>query len=222
MARNKHPEETKNLIIDTAARLFMDQGYDHTSIQDIINHLGGLSKGAIYHHFKSKEEIMWEVAEKIYAGSRDEIMKVCARTDLNGKEKLKEIFRSSASHPAQKDMFSAAPDMLYNSQLLVLFLRGSVQKEAPEMIYGVLEEGIADGSIKAEYPKELSEVIMLLVNFWLNPMIYHCETEEMIKKIRFCQHLLQLMGLDIVDDSLISKLVEYVALYNQNRQEQNS
>ena len=56
MARNKHPEETRNLIIDTAARLFIEQGYEHTSIQDIINHLGGLSKGAIYHHFKSKEE----------------------------------------------------------------------------------------------------------------------------------------------------------------------
>ena len=50
MARNKHPEETVNLILETAARLFMEKGYEHTSIQDIINNLGGLSKGAIYHH----------------------------------------------------------------------------------------------------------------------------------------------------------------------------
>ena len=54
MARNKYPEETRNLIIDTAARLYSEKGYDHTSIQDIIDHLGGLSKGAIYHHFKVK------------------------------------------------------------------------------------------------------------------------------------------------------------------------
>ena len=54
MARNKYPEETRNLIIDTAARLFVEKGYEHTSIQDIINNLGGLSKGAIYHHFKSR------------------------------------------------------------------------------------------------------------------------------------------------------------------------
>lgn len=51
MARNKHPEETVNFILDTAFRLFMEKGYEHTSIQDIIDHLGGLSKGAIYHHF---------------------------------------------------------------------------------------------------------------------------------------------------------------------------
>ena len=58
MARNKHPEETVNLILDVAFRLFMEKGYEHTSIQDIINQLGGLSKGAIYHHFKSKEDIL--------------------------------------------------------------------------------------------------------------------------------------------------------------------
>ena len=54
MARNKHPEETVNLILETATRLFMKKGYEHTSIQDIIDNLGGLSKGAIYHHFKSR------------------------------------------------------------------------------------------------------------------------------------------------------------------------
>ena len=57
MARNKHPEETVNRIVDVASRLFLEKGYNQTSIQDIVDHLGSLSKGAIYHHFKSKEEI---------------------------------------------------------------------------------------------------------------------------------------------------------------------
>ena len=55
MARNKHPEETVNLILDVAFRLFMEKGYEHTSIQDIIDNLGGLSKGAIYHHLNQKK-----------------------------------------------------------------------------------------------------------------------------------------------------------------------
>ena len=53
MARNKHPEETVNLILDVALALFFEKGYDNTSIQDIIDGLGGLTKGAVYHHFKS-------------------------------------------------------------------------------------------------------------------------------------------------------------------------
>ena len=69
MARKKHPEETVQLILDVAFRLFMEKGYEHTSIQDIIDHLGGLSKGAIYHHFKSKEDILFAVTDRMVSES---------------------------------------------------------------------------------------------------------------------------------------------------------
>ena len=54
MARNKYPEETKKLIIEKATELFLLNGYENTTVQDIIDHLGGLTKGAVYHHFSSK------------------------------------------------------------------------------------------------------------------------------------------------------------------------
>ena len=50
MARNKYPEETVKLILDAATHLFVEKGYDATSLQDIINETN-LSKGAIYHQF---------------------------------------------------------------------------------------------------------------------------------------------------------------------------
>ena len=56
MARNAHPEVTRTRILDAAQRLFMAKGYEHTSIQNIVDELGDLSKGAIYHHFGSKQE----------------------------------------------------------------------------------------------------------------------------------------------------------------------
>lgn len=52
MARNKYPEETVQKILDVSRTLFREKGYDHTTIQDIVNALG-MSKGAVYHHFKS-------------------------------------------------------------------------------------------------------------------------------------------------------------------------
>ena len=45
MARNKYPEETVKLILDVATHLFVEKGYDATSLQDIINETK-LSKGA--------------------------------------------------------------------------------------------------------------------------------------------------------------------------------
>ena len=58
MARNKYPELTVEKILDVAQKLFLEQGYEQTTIQDIVNNLGGMTKGAVYHHFKSKEEII--------------------------------------------------------------------------------------------------------------------------------------------------------------------
>ena len=58
MARNKYPEVTVEKILEVAERLFWEKGHDDTTIQNIIDGLGGLTKGAVYHHFKSKEEIL--------------------------------------------------------------------------------------------------------------------------------------------------------------------
>lgn len=54
MARNKYPEITVEKILEAAKKLFLEKGYENTTIQDIVNELGGLTKGAIYHHFRTK------------------------------------------------------------------------------------------------------------------------------------------------------------------------
>src|SRR5881398_1767050 len=47
-------------ILHTAARLFREQGYDATSMNDISAALK-LSKGGLYHHFRSKDEILFHI-----------------------------------------------------------------------------------------------------------------------------------------------------------------
>ena len=69
VARNKYPEVTVEKILDVAQRLFLEKGYDNTTIQDIVDHLDGLSKGAVYHHFKSKEEIMDAVGDRMFSAN---------------------------------------------------------------------------------------------------------------------------------------------------------
>ena len=101
MARNKHPEETVGRILDVASRLFLEKGYEHTSIQDIINNLGGLSKGAIYHHFKSKEEILIAVTDRMTSESNHMLAQIRDASGLNGREKLRWIFKASINRPVQ-------------------------------------------------------------------------------------------------------------------------
>jgi AcrR family transcriptional regulator len=70
-------QATRGRLVATAARLFAEKGYEATSIEDLLRELG-MSRGALYHHFASKEavfeavlhQIEAEVAEATVAASR--------------------------------------------------------------------------------------------------------------------------------------------------------
>jgi len=217
MARNRHPEETVNLILDVAFRLFMEKGYEHTSIQDIINNLGGLSKGAIYHHFKSKEDILVAVTEKMTAESNRMLAVIRDRSDLSGKEKLKTIFWESISRPVQNDIFTVAPDFHNNPKLLFSLLHDTIDNSAPNYILPIIRQGISDGSIKTDYPKQLAELILLTANVWMNPMIFDSSEEESYCKFMIFRQMLQSFGLDIVDEEMLERLQELTSIYQEKK-----
>jgi AcrR family transcriptional regulator len=59
----KEPEERRKELIDTAERLFIAQGYDQTSVSDIVKEVN-VSQGAFYYYFDSKEDVLVAVMEK--------------------------------------------------------------------------------------------------------------------------------------------------------------
>ncbi len=217
MSRNKHPEETVNLILDVAFRLFMEKGYEHTSIQDIINNLKGLSKGAIYHHFKSKEDILIAVTERMTEESNQMLTAIRDRTDLNGEEKLKAIFKKSIQRPVQNDIFTVAPSFHNNPKLLFSLLHDTIGEVAPNYIAPIIKQCISDGSIQTDYPEQLAELIILAANVWLNPMIFDSSEEESYRKFIVFSHMLQGFGLDIVDKEMLNRLQELTSIYQKNK-----
>lgn len=217
MSRNKHPEETVNLILDVAFQLFMEKGYEHTSIQDIIEHLGGLTKGAIYHHFKSKEDILTAVIERMTAESNHMLAVVRDRTDLSGREKMKAIFRESVNRPVQNDIFTVAPDFHNNPKLLFSLLHDTIENAAPNYILPIIEQGIADGSIETEYPQQLAELVLFVANIWMNPMVFGDSVEESYGKFMVFARMLGGLGLDIVDEEILGRLQELTAIYQKNK-----
>ena len=217
MARNKHPEETVNLILNVAFRRFMEKGYERTSIQDIIDHLGGLSKGAIYHHFKSKEDILIAVSDRMTAESNKLLAAIRDRCDLNGMEKLKAIFKESINRPVQNDIFTVAPAFHNNTKLLFSLLHDTIDHAAPEYILPIIKQGISDGSIETDYPEQLAELILLAANVWMNPMIFNSSEEESYRKFMIFRQMLIGFGLDIVDDEIFERLKELAAIYQKKQ-----
>ena len=212
MSRNKYPEETVKRILDVAQRPFLEKGYENTSIQDIIDGLGGLSKGAVYHHFRSKEDIFNAVGDRYNERVVEELREVRDDKTLSGYGKLKKMFQLSLATADRDVMFTVAPDMIDNPRLLAIQMREIFSEVAPKYIFPVIKQGIRDGSIVTEYPRELSEVIVLLANIWLNPLVIRADLSEMEGRVRFFNELLCGMGLDLLDDEMLESYIRYCRL----------
>lgn len=206
MARNKYPEETVNLILEVSSKLFIEKGYDETSIQDIIDQLGGLSKGAIYHHFKSKEEILLAVFDKIGTSVEPQMTKIRDDKNLNGMQKLRKMFASSLEEPEQMKMMAACPKLLDNPRLLAIHFSSTIEDTIPNYVEPVVQEGVADGSIQTDYPKELAQFIIWMTNFWMNPLVYTMTEEELGNKIGFITQVLDSMGIHVMDEALTNRI----------------
>lgn len=84
MPNEKSGEESRKKILEVAEKLFLEKGYDDTSISDIVKELG-MTKGVIYHHFKSKQNIFETVLEAYSNESPFENL------EGTGLEKLREV-----------------------------------------------------------------------------------------------------------------------------------
>ncbi|MEC0256851.1 TetR/AcrR family transcriptional regulator [Paenibacillus lautus] len=208
MARNKYPEETINQILTVAFNLFMQKGYEQTSIQDIINELGGLTKGAIYHHFKSKEEIWQAVIDHVFKGVDEVLSGIRDDNGLNGLEKLRKISQVSLDNAARNELASVGPNLLRNPKLLAAQIENIIEKAVPVYIQPIIEQGMRDGSIRTDYPRELSEALVILTNLWLNPEVIQASPEMMLRKVRFFDEMLKGLGLDLFDEQMYQRYEE--------------
>ncbi len=82
--------DTRKKIVDTAARLFYEQGYNSTGINQIIAE-AGIAKASLYAHFPSKEDLLKEYLQST-ANSTNEVLKTITDQHQTPREKVLSIF----------------------------------------------------------------------------------------------------------------------------------
>ena len=101
----KEAEERKKEILDIAEQLFIEKGFDNTSTNDILREIG-IARGTLYYYFKSKEEILDAVIDRI----TNQLV-----------EKSKEIFD-------QKSKQKKLTAFIYNLERLLHIEQGSIHE----------------------------------------------------------------------------------------------
>ena len=192
-------------ILSTATQLFIHNGYEKTSVQNIAQ-TASISKGAIYHHFQSKDDIFFAVLKQRYQLIEKELLDWLESTShLSGREQLKETFQFSLkSQKTNYEMLNHAP---LDAEFILTIIRYNLRIGTP-LIADIIKKGIEDQSIQPiPFPNEAAETILLLTNFWVEGSIFENSSEKMVDRIYFLQFMLQSIGLDIFDESLIQEIL---------------
>jgi len=215
MPRNKNPEETIKKIKEVSLKLFLEKGYDETTVLDIVNNLGGLTRGAFYHHFKSKEEVLEAIFAEEFSADTHPIKKAQSAQVENGLERVKLAMKygmkANFEDNEVADITRLAMTLMQRPRFMAEQLKGN--QEIAAMLTPMIAEGMEDGSIKPGNPKVIAEMAMLLLNFWLIPDIFPCGIEETLAKVEVIEQVLTTVGLNVLDEEIEELFMKAVDMF---------
>lgn len=195
--RRKNPKRRR--------RALCGKGYAHTTLQDIID-ATGLSKGAVYHHFQSKEEIAARVGDRLGTQVTGELARIRDDASLTGLQKLQAVFAVCLVPQRQQTLQRALPRLWDDPQFLSIELHDLLEKTIPLYLEPMVRQGTADGSIHTPDPDALCEALFLLADLWLNPQTRPTTPARQRARCAVFQQLTQALGLDLLTDEQAEEL----------------
>jgi AcrR family transcriptional regulator len=155
---------TPDAILDAAIDLFIETGFETTSM-DAIALKAGVAKGTLYYHFKSKEGIVEAIVERFVVGAERAFTAIVEDRAKGPFEKLEAITERMT------ELNIASFTKLHRMKYIDIHMRtqkAMVTRFAP-FYARILEEGNARGLWKAEYPLELAEISIAANSFLFDP-----------------------------------------------------
>lgn len=152
----------KEQILNVSLSLFLEKGYDNTSISDILSNLD-IARGTLYYHFESKEAIMDTIIERSIKNVIEEAKSVVFRKGLTVQEKMFTLFSSTSmkrlsGRELMIDYLNQPQNALFHEKIN----RSFIQKIVP-LLGDIIKEGVEEGTFINAYPYESAEMILVMI-----------------------------------------------------------
>ena len=190
----KEAEERKNEILDVAERLFGTKGFDNTSTSDILNEVG-IARGTLYYHFKSKEDILDAMIDRMTGRLVEKAAALLAKKEI---PVLKRLTMMMTALNVNGSLGQEIMEQVHKPQNALMH-----QKMQERLLAGVnplvtalIREGIAQGICKTEYPAEVAEMTLLYSNTVFDTLAEHGKEERERKINAFIYNLERLLGME--------------------------
>lgn len=191
----KEPGERMNEILDAAEVLFLTKGFDGTSTQDILEKVQ-IARGTLYYHFKSKEDIMDALIDRINTRLLKAARSEAVKTSIPVKDRIINVVMSmqvgGGSEEVIMDHIHKPQNALLHQKIQKVILCG-----VTPIMADLIREGIDQGIFHTPYPYECMEMVIAYTNAVFDSDMIEFTREEMAQRIEaFIFNLERLLGVE--------------------------
>ena len=156
-----------------------------------------MTKGGIYHHFKSKQAIFASLLSTSDNGNT--FFQWQGKTGL---EKIQNSLKAELTSFRKHSITYSAGVLLKTPRIIGEQYLQTFEIFVPEL-EKIVQEGIEDGSIQTDFPKEVSELILLLFNLWIGFRLNQLGVDELKRKILFLKKVFDGLGVPVITEEIL-------------------
>jgi AcrR family transcriptional regulator len=191
----KDADVRKAEILDVAEALFNRKGYDATSISDIIDQVG-VARATVYYHFKSKEDVLDALLERMTARFLAAAKNIAGDKSIPVFERLFQTLMAMNADNGNTEITEMVEHMHKPQNALMHQKTHRLMMEGiPPILMEIVEDGIAEGSFDTPYPYESLEMIIAHINAVFGEYADSYTREELLRRVNaFVFNLERLFG----------------------------
>ncbi len=167
MARPLNEQEyaaKRNKILDSALRLIYTKGFERMTIQDLLAELG-ISKGAFFHYFASKNDLLEALIERMTGEIIHELDGIIEDPSLNARQKMERYFQSALRwKTSRKEVMIALLRVWYLDENAVVRQKALFQgiQQITPILAKIIEQGNREGLWSVTHAEETAKMMIYL------------------------------------------------------------
>jgi AcrR family transcriptional regulator len=185
----KKSEVRKQEILAASQNLFDKQGYEGTSVEDIIREVS-LSKGAFYHHFKGKHAVLLALVDQIGSEMVEHFSSVVNSGGLTAVEKLKLLLRGEEKTRQVEQPIMEIIHQPKNRELQERLNIYAIEHIAP-LLAKVIKQGNEEGVFHAKTPLESMQLLLASSQFVFDSGLFDWSLEKKTHLLTALQSLFE-------------------------------
>ena len=159
------PQERKKEFMETALKLFNEKGYEKTTINDIIKAMG-VSKGAFYHYFASKEDVIEQISDNYAQRVLGMTSQLADRKDMKAVEKINQLFQIVQGYKRSSSQKRIQIKQIFQDEQNLKLERKITKKLRKQMAVSmekIIREGVETKQFREVNPREMTEFIQYAI-----------------------------------------------------------